>query len=65
MVHEFSIEAWPYPCVLRGQAGHTNGSFTLQQTDSGTDSDSDPIPVVDSYDWNLNLTACNMKSSAE
>ena len=34
----------------------TNGSFTLQETDSGMDSDSDPIPVVGSYDWNLNLT---------
>ena len=26
----------------------SNGSFTLQETHSGTDSDSDPIPVVGS-----------------
>ena len=31
-------------------------TITLQETDSGTDSDSDPIPVVGSFDWNLNLT---------
>ena len=32
------------------------GSFTLQEMDLGTDSDSDPIPVVNSWDLNLNLT---------
>ena len=48
VVYKFSIETWPYPCVLRGQAGHTNGSLTLQLTASDTDSDSDPIPVVGS-----------------
>ena len=39
------------------------GSFTLQETDSGTDSDSDVIPVVGTYDLNLNLTPCSMKTS--
>ena len=39
-----------------------NGLFTIQGTDSGTDSDSDPIPVVGSKDWNLNL--CSVKTSA-
>ena len=48
VVYEFSIETWPYPCVLRGQAGHTDGWLTLQQTGSDTDSDSDPVPVVGS-----------------
>ena len=40
----------------------TYGSFTLWETDSVRDSDSDPIPVVGSLDWNLNW--CNVKTSA-
>ena len=29
-----------------------------------TDPDSDPFSVLESWDWNLNLTPCIMKSSA-
>ena len=43
---------------------HTKGSFTLQETDSGTDLDSNPIPLVSSWDWTLNLTPCSVKMSA-
>ena len=39
------------------------GSFTLRETYSGTDSDSNPIPVVSSSDWNLNLTLYRVKTS--
>ena len=41
-----------------------NSSFTLRETHSGTDSDSDPILLVDSWDWNLHLTLCSVKTSA-
>ena len=37
------------------------GSFTLLETDLGTNSDSNPIPLVGSLDWNLNLTLSNGK----
>ena len=33
-----------------------NSSCTLREMDFGTDSDSNPISVVGSLDWNLNLT---------
>ena len=36
------------------QISGINDSFTLRETDSVMDSDSDPIPVVGSWDWNLN-----------
>ena len=39
------------------------GSFTLRETDSDPDSYSDPIPVVGSWDWNLNLPLCSVKTS--
>ena len=41
-----------------------NGSFTLPKTDSGMDSGTNPIPVFGSWDWNLNLTLCSVKTSA-
>ena len=37
-----------------GGKGRCYGSFTLRETDSGTDWDSDPIPIVGSWDWNPN-----------
>ena len=43
-----------------------NGSdslFTFTDPDSNSDLESDPIPVVGSYVWNLNLTPCSVESS--
>ena len=40
-----------------------NGLFTLTDPDSDSNTDSNPIPVVGSEDWNLNLTSCSVKSS--
>ena len=42
----------------------SNGLITLPETDSDPELDSDPIPVVGSWDWNLNLTPCSLKISA-
>ena len=42
-----------------------NGLITMPETVSGTNSDSDPVTVVGSYDWNLNLIPCSVKTSAQ
>ena len=43
---------------------YTNGVFTLPETDSDTDLDSNPVPLLGSWDWTLNLTPCSVKMSA-
>ena len=40
------------------------GLFTFTDPDSGSDIHSNPIPVLDIWDWNLNLALCSMQSSA-
>ena len=42
-----------------------NGSYTLLETDSGTGSDSNSIPVISIKDWNLNPTLCSVKTFAQ
>ena len=39
------------------------GLFTFTNLDSYSDPDSDPIPVVGSWDWNLNSTLLSVKRS--
>ena len=50
-------------CTVNYWSRKGSGSFTLQEMDSGMDSDSNPIPVFGSKDWNLNLTPCSVKTS--
>ena len=50
--------------INRTDMQETSFTLTLQETISGTDSDSDPMPVVDSLNWNLNLTLRSVKTSA-
>ena len=37
--------------------------FTFTDPYSNSSPDSDPIPLLGSWDWNLNLTMCSVKSS--
>ena len=39
------------------------GLFTFKDPDADSDPDSNPIPLVGSYYWNLNLTLCSVKGS--
>ena len=47
--------------VFQKGGNKSNGSFTLRERDCGTDSDSDPIAVVGS--WNQKATLCSVKAS--
>ena len=42
----------------------SRGLFTVTNMDFDFNPDSDPIPVLSSWDWNLNLTPCRFKCYA-
>ena len=58
LVHRKHISKW-YERFDGTMRVACNGSITLL----GTDSDSTPIPVVGSWDWNQNLTPCRVNIS--
>ena len=41
-----------------------NGLFTFTDVDSDSDPDSNPVSLVDNWDWNLKQTLYNVKSFA-
>ena len=43
---------------------HIYGSFTFTDLNSDSDPDSDPIPIIDSQDFNLNPIPCCVKNYA-